>query len=82
MSVERCELTDLPTDMCAHCRGLTEARPTDGLRAVRRITARFDGVCQVSAQHRVAAGDPLYLAVDAAGTGYWVCSDCARSILP
>lgn len=41
---ERCDLTDLPVDGCAHCRGISDEPAT--VEDVRmQITSRFSGRC-------------------------------------
>ena len=40
--MSRCDKTDLPTDMCAHCRGVDLPEREDSGDAIR---ARFSGHC-------------------------------------
>lgn len=57
---ERCELSDLPADMCSHCRGLDTERPPE-LIVLREITARYRGACEICGEWTIRDGDPLYL---------------------
>ncbi len=54
MSAERCELTDLPIEMCAHCRGLDLPKPppTDW------FPARFSGFC-ADCRKPIEVGDDI-----------------------
>lgn len=79
MAVERCELSELPKDQCAHCKAGTRVlpdeiqvpgdhRPTAG----PWITAQLHGRCAGNRRHQVQPGDQIR----SDGAGGWLCADC------
>jgi hypothetical protein len=66
---ERCALTELVKDQCAHCRSKGRKNTPD--RRFRRVEAQRRGVCQCGTSIRV--GDEIYNV-----EGDWVCDICAR----
>lgn len=67
---DRCEMSDLPTEMCSHCRGL-DKRP-EKVAAGHWIAAKFASKCDVC-DGWIREGDPIGYVED----GYWVCGRCA-----
>lgn len=63
-----CDLTELPSEMCSHCRGL-DAKPIRVL-AERTIPAFYPGACP-GCGGRIHPGDSIGL-VD----GDWLCPEC------
>lgn len=64
---DRCELSDLPVDMCSHCRGMDGPGPRPQLIVMREITARYNGRCEVCGEWTIREGDPLYLVDEITG---------------
>lgn len=60
----RCERTDLPVFMCAHCRGEDLPKPDP----LRWFTVRFPGAC-VACGHPIEPGDEIAATPD----GYVCC---------
>lgn len=78
MNETRCEISDLPASMCAHCRGLDGTDPRPELIVLRVITARFNGRCEVCGEHTVHEGAPLYLVDEIGGReSLWAGPCCA-----
>lgn len=80
---ERCQLSDLPTNQCAHCKEVDLANPTDGLRIDRHFTAAYDSRCALSSAHRIYSGDTIGLAVQADDVTEivgWACTRCTEEI--
>jgi hypothetical protein len=71
----RCDLTDLPTDGCAHCKGLnpTPAAPRGHQSGDLGpwISARYEGRC-AGCGDDINPGDTIR----ADGQGGWLCHDC------
>lgn len=66
-TLARCELTELLTDQCAHCRGLADPQP---LRTLGRpIAARYEGYCR-ACRSPYGEGDTIQRVADDDGTGY------------
>lgn len=71
----RCERTDLPASMCAHCRGhLDPAAPADLGTGdlLSSFPARYDGRCD-NCDGPIREGDTIAALVD--GSGY-ACTRC------
>jgi hypothetical protein len=66
---DRCELSDLPTEMCSHCRGLDKKPARQP--AQMWTTARYNGPC-FNCGDGIREGDQIGL-VD----GAWLCQRCA-----
>lgn len=75
---ERCERSDLPASMCAHCRGHDQTVPDLSLRDLGHkdvhtaFTARYEGTCENCGAH-IDAGDLIAPLIG--GSGH-VCPDC------
>jgi hypothetical protein len=63
----RCEITDLPTDQCAHCR---PPPPEPPRQLGPWFTAQYDGTCSEGCP--IEAGDQIR----ADGEGGWLCETC------
>lgn len=68
MTAPECTLTDLPPEMCSHCKGLDKREKPE--RAVRISEAWFDSYCPNCAR-QILARDPIGL-VDRE----WLCGRC------
>lgn len=68
----RCERSDLPTSMCAHCRGTAGEGPAAAPELGPLFEARFDGRC-ADCGESFDAGETIAALAD--GTGY-ACSEC------
>lgn len=58
MATARCELSDLPVDMCAHCLGHKDPaneRPEPSAAAGRAVPAAWPGLCASCGQHYPAS---------------------------
>lgn len=78
--LDRCELSDLATDQCAHCRGLDdpEAPPERVVRSL--IVAKFDGRCGFCSMP-THEGEPLYLVEEIGGRQkVWTGECCAGDL--
>jgi len=79
VSEERCERTDLPVSMCAHCLGhaddVTQAEPrhypTGDTESIPCTTAQFESRCPYC-EGTIFPGDPIYRP-----SGVWVCEECS-----
>lgn len=72
MIEKRCEWSDLPETMCAHCRGLTlEDNATLGV--TQRFTARRGGRCP-NCKNLYRAGDRIGKTTE----GEYICGTCAQ----
>lgn len=68
-----CALTELPVEMCAHCRG--DRLPTDDRPELGPpFPARYDGECSGCGDD-FAAGDTIR----ADGQGGWLCETCGAA---
>lgn len=67
--MNHCDFTDLPSEMCSHCRGLDE--PPAKQQAEYWTTAGFPSRCP-SCDDRIRTDDRIGL-VD----GEWLCQRCA-----
>ena len=89
MSESRCELTDLLTSECAHCRGELPARPKRGrsidmdLEPWIRFTtpARYEGRCYFDDDHRTHVGENVGRVRGPSQSGRiedlgWACQEC------
>lgn len=65
MGERRCDLTDLPQSMCAHCLGHQEHPKAYATGPT--IEARMNGSCACGCTKRIAAGDSITYSGDAAG---------------
>lgn len=63
--MDRCELSDLPTDQCSHCWGLDGPEPTPELIVAVKMYARRAGSCEICGEWTIREGDPLYGVRDA-----------------
>jgi hypothetical protein len=65
---DRCERSDLPPEMCSHCRGLDQPPPKSIAEHV--IVAKYDGHCPLCSG-TIREGEPIGL-ID----GEWLCAGC------
>jgi hypothetical protein len=74
----RCEITELITTQCAHCRGIPDPKPERTLG--RPFVAAYAGKCRECADY-YEAGDRIRRVCDEDGDGYLcpVCADKATS---
>lgn len=56
---KRCEISEMPVSMCAHCMGVEEPNPVDDMKLVGIFKAKFSGVCYVDNSHRIITGDEI-----------------------
>lgn len=76
---DRCDLTDLLVDQCAHCLGHSEHDTAD-VRIQRTVTAIHESRCAINGRHRIEVGDRIGYAVDATGDRLgWACTDCTEA---
>jgi hypothetical protein len=68
---EPCEMSDLPPEMCSHCRGLDYRPPK--LKAEAWTEAKYASMC-TDCDLWILPGDRIAYIED----GYWVCSRCAE----
>ncbi len=83
MGEDRCELSELPVNQCAHCKKVDLTSPTEGLRIARYFTAVRDSRCEVVETHRIYAGDTIGLVVQADDVTEivgWACIRCVEEI--
>jgi hypothetical protein len=66
---DRCALTELFVDQCAHCRGERDIDPLEGLLIERFRIAQYDGHCALVEGHAIEAGTTIGLAVSEDGGG-------------
>lgn len=59
MATDRCELTDLPREMCAHCKGVEAEDPTVDYRLEGVFTAKYNGTCGIDDDHGIVKGDEI-----------------------
>jgi hypothetical protein len=76
VSEERCERTDLPVSMCAHCLGhadvIAQAEPRYyPTESVPQTTAQFESRCPYC-DGTIFPGDLIYRP-----QGIWVCEECS-----
>lgn len=69
MSEPRCEWSDLPVSMCAHCRTPEDNQPSE---PTQRFTARYPGRC-ANCDDPIEPGDEIAATDD----GY-LCERCGR----
>lgn len=75
---DRCILSDLPPDQCAHCRGLDTPEPKPDLIVQAEIVARHDGRCGMCGEWTIREGQPLYAVREVPGTiVVWAGACCA-----
>lgn len=56
----RCERTDLPRSMCAHCKGLEDfASNIDDYKLARTFKARYEGNCAIEPSHVIFKWDDI-----------------------
>lgn len=75
MTDARCPITDLPADMCDHCRTVGKpSRPTVTARIGGTIEARYRGVCR-------SCGEPFTpgTRLTPSDTDGWVAECCAEA---
>lgn len=85
MSIERCELSDLPVDQCA-CRTHRPGQEADAPPARPagygpEVVARYPGRCP-ACHERYEVGEPIRVeltTVQLRSTGSWLHSDCAEA---
>lgn len=53
-----CERTELPEEMCSHCRGLDKPEPVDAALAGPVFEARFEGRC-ANCHREIEVGDRI-----------------------
>lgn len=69
----RCGLTELLTEQCAHCKG-DKGDAIPGVVGVERSAiANFDGRCALNPRHRISPGETIGYT----GTG-WICEACTE----
>lgn len=68
-----CELTDLPSEMCAHCRGLAGPAERDTYEVDAYALAKFSGRCP-ACDGPIRSGD--WVGHTDAHGGMWVCRRC------
>ena len=74
MTEPRCERTDLPVSMCAHCRG--HDHTPDGVRFGTTIAARYPGRCALCDDH-IEPDDLIAVVLDDhGGADGWACTAC------
>jgi len=74
MAEKRCEITELPVEMCSHCRGLDDKpRPQVTVKSIS--IARFNGRCGVCGEHGIREDGPLYR-VEVDGEELWAGPCC------
>lgn len=76
---EPCPRTDLPPEMCSHCRGLDLPETLDDHRSdlspiTWRGTAKFESRC-LTCRDDIYVGDPIARTE----AGNYVCGDCGES---
>ena len=72
MSEERCERSELPVSMCAHCKGVDKVETFEHV-VEKKIIAQYSGSCG-SCGDRVEAGvTTIGLSEDG-----WVCEGCFK----
>lgn len=71
--MDRCELTELPADSCAHCTGRTGDSPAESSPAATWTEAQYHGRCTGCSQ-RILPGDQIC----ADGEGGWLCAGCGH----
>lgn len=76
MTDEVCELSDLPTSMCSHCRGHDVVELQDLETVGQPFDARVPGQC-ARCVHRIEQGDAILRVTD--GDGY-IHLACPRSL--
>lgn len=74
MSDERCAVTELVVEQCAHCRPAPVPDPFDEPGGAPWFEARYGGTC-VDCGDRFDPGDTIR----AAGAGEYECADCGGS---
>jgi hypothetical protein len=85
--IERCERSELPVDMCAHCRGSEPVVRQHGTTVTKAVTAhlaatqaRYEGWCG-RCGGRVWVGQmiaPAYKLLPNGGQKtIWICEECA-----
>jgi len=77
MSQQRCSITELLTDQCAHCRPAPATDPVELLLAPKLgpwFEARYDGGECANCGWRFSVGDQIR----ADGDGGWFCVDCGQ----
>lgn len=80
----RCELTDLPEDMCAHCKGVDGPQPLDDYELQGVFHAKFNGECYVDGAHRIIKGDEISEVVrtDRPSTArLFACRQCTKNLV-
>lgn len=77
---DRCDLTDLLVDQCAHCRK-DDAPELDDIQIQRTFTATYAGRCALEVRHKIEVGDRIGHAAEAGGTPVgWVCAWCTEQL--
>lgn len=71
--MSRCDLTDLLTDQCAHCRGHDLTAASDVPAVHHTIAAQYPGRCAADPDHSIDEGDLIGRTDDG-----WVCPACVR----
>lgn len=71
----RCEPSDLPASMCAHCRGHDggAAVTLHDVQVTHSIRARHPGRCALDSTHAIAEGDWI----GSTDQG-WICATCVE----
>lgn len=69
MAGTRCEKTDLPVEMCSHCRGL-DTPEVPKYTVAFSMPAKWDGLGACG--HRTYQGDTIHKTDE----GQWICGPC------
>lgn len=55
----RCGLTDIPEDMCAHCKGHEGDSVLDDYELLGVFRSKYNADCYVDSSHRIIKGDEI-----------------------
>jgi hypothetical protein len=68
---DRCDLTDLLVDQCAHCRGDDQTIALTAVDVRHVMAARHPSRCALDSNHTIEAGDRIGYTDDG-----WICDRC------
>jgi hypothetical protein len=54
-----CSVSDLPTEMCTHCRGEADTGRFDNLKINRLFSASFESRCVIEDSHLIVTRDKV-----------------------